>query len=364
MENGDDMTLEQELLMNRFPDFARLKAYGFTEREEGYVYETSVGDGDFDVQICFTKKGNIIAHVTDVFTGEEYVQIRTAGRRGTYAAKIRQEYLQILEEIAGSCCFVTDYLLPQSYRTAEMIRSQYGQQAEAPFSRFPQCFTFGQDRDRWYALIMSADASQYMNREGRTEILEVRCEGSEREELLQKSGYVRPQRMKKGSWIGILMEEILDDGEIAQRLEKSRRIAEGQNQIREGRREWIYPANPKYFDLDHGFSVSDQLYWKQSSKVDIGDYVYIYYGMPFGSIRYLCEVTEKDIPNRGNDDGMIRMETLMRLRRLKFYDGNLVNRSVLRQFGFTNFRGPRYMSKELKEEIERLYGSTDPGKEE
>ena len=77
--------------------------------------------------------------------------------------------------------------------------------------------------------------------------------------------------------------------------------------------------------------------------------------MPFGELRWLCEVTEADIPNTGPDDGLIRMETLMRIRRLKFFDGHLLNRNLLKKYGFTNFRGPRYMSKELKAKICELY---------
>ena len=71
-------------------------------------------------------------------------------------------------------------------------------------------------------------------------------------------------------------------------------------------------------------------------------------------------VTEADIPNTGPDDGLIRMETLMRIRRLKFFDGHLLNRNLLKKYGFTNFRGPRYMSQELKEKIIELYGPIDP----
>jgi hypothetical protein len=61
--------------------------------------------------------------------------------------------------------------------------------------------------------------------------------------------------MKQDHWIGILMDESVDDQLISSLLEKSRRIAEGKNAISGLIRQWVYPANPKYFDLDHGFSV-------------------------------------------------------------------------------------------------------------
>ena len=86
-----------------------------------------------------------------------------------------------------------------------------------------------------------------------------------------------------------------------------------------------------------------------------GDLIYIYYGAPFSEIRYLCEAVETDRPYEGDNDGPIRFETLMRLRKLHFFDGNLLNRKKLAEYGVTNIRGPRYMPSALKEEIIRLY---------
>lgn len=354
------MKLEQELLLQRYPDFAKLLSFGFVKEEDSFVYRTSIGEGAFDVRIMINDKGVMDAHVTDAETEEEYVQIRLPGRRSSYAAKIRQEYLDILEDIARACYYPIPYLMPQSYRTAEMIRRNYGQEPENGRLRRRDCHFFGQDSSRRYALIGQIDLSAY-GQEGQGEILEVRCDQEEKETYLAQNGFVRPYFMKQDHWIGILMDETMDDQQIVSLLEKSRRIAEGKNALDGHVREWVYPANPKYFDLDHGFSVSDQLYWKQSSKVKVGDLVYIYYGMPFGEIRYLCEVSECDIVNDAPDDGGIRMETLMRIRRLKFFDGHLLNRALLKKYGFTNFRGPRYMSRELKEKICELYDMKEDG---
>ncbi len=353
------MNLEQELLMYRFPDFGKLEKAGFEKQNGIRRFETLIGEGAFRAVITVSDQGVTEGSVADVDTGEEYVQVRRAGRRGTYAAKIRQEYLQLLEELAASCYFEIPFMLPQAYRIACEIGSSFGQKGTRPFAKKPHCCAFGQEKNRWYAMILAADANALLMREGKTEVLEVRCPPEKQEELLARKGFIRPLQMKKDHWIGIILEEMVSDEEIMALIGQSRRIAEGRNRPEGSRKEWVYPANPRYFDLDHGFSVSDQLYWKQSSRVSVGDLVYLYYGMPFGEIRYLCEVTETDIVSKGADDGPIRMETLMRIRRLKFFSGHLLNRSLLKKYGFTNFRGPRYMSRELKEKIEELYGKIE-----
>ena len=55
------------------------------------------------------------------------------------------------------------------------------------------------------------------------------------------------------------------------------------------------------------------------------------------------------------DDGPVHFEKLMRLKKIRFFDGHLLNRKMIARYGVTNIRGPRYMPKELKEEIIRLY---------
>ena len=142
------MKLEQELLLQKYPDFAKLLSFGFVKEEDSFVYRTSIGEGAFDVRIMINDKGVMDAHVTDAETEEEYVQIRLPGRRGSYAAKIRQEYLDILEDIARACYYPIPYLMPQSYRTAEMIRRNYGQEPENGRLRRRDCHFFGQDSEK------------------------------------------------------------------------------------------------------------------------------------------------------------------------------------------------------------------------
>jgi hypothetical protein len=83
--------------------------------------------------------------------------------------------------------------------------------------------------------------------------------------------------------------------------------------------------------------------------------VYIYYGAPYSELRYLCAAVQTDIPYQGVNDRPVNMETLMRLKKLCFFDGNRLNRKKLAEYGVTNIRGPRYMPEDLKKEISRLY---------
>lgn len=58
---------------------------------------------------------------------------------------------------------------------------------------------------------------------------------------------------------------------------------------------WIYPANPKYYDLEAAFKEKETP-WPMSSKVNVGDNVYIYAGNPYKQILFKCEVLDINLP--------------------------------------------------------------------
>lgn len=59
---------------------------------------------------------------------------------------------------------------------------------------------------------------------------------------------------------------------------------------------WLYPANPKYYDIMSAFTNEPKTAWPMSSKVEVGDFVYVYCGVPFKQIVFKCEAVETDVP--------------------------------------------------------------------
>lgn len=68
-------------------------------------------------------------------------------------------------------------------------------------------------------------------------------------------------------------------------------------------KEWIIPANPKYYDIQAAFRTSKEIDWKQGKGIKVGDTVYMYVAAPVSAILYKCRVTRTDIPFRF-DGGM------------------------------------------------------------
>ena len=58
---------------------------------------------------------------------------------------------------------------------------------------------------------------------------------------------------------------------------------------------WIIPCNVKHFDIVSAFSEMSSLEWRQSTKISVGDDIYIYVGTPVQAILYKCRATRVNI---------------------------------------------------------------------
>lgn len=138
---------------------------------------------------------------------------------------------------------------------------------------------------------------------------------------------------------------ISKDGSIAPRRKSDRTEV----------KDWIIPANPKYYDVVGAFESSNIVTWKQSSDIHVGDMIYMYVAAPYSSIMYKCKAIEVDIPRQYSDDN-ITVKTAMTIELLEKYESGVWSFERIKQFGVYAVRGPRSMPKELKREMEKGFG--------
>ena len=118
-------------------------------------------------------------------------------------------------------------------------------------------------------------------------------------------------------------------------------------------KEWIIPANPKYYDIEGAFEKNREIDWKQGAGIKKGDTVFMYVAAPVSAILYKCKVTETDIPFR-YDDGNVRMKALMKIKLQKRYKPTRFTFEKLREeYGIFAVRGPRAVPHSLSEALKR-----------
>lgn len=236
----------------------------------------------------------------------------------------------------------------------------YGTQEEHLWMSDPDCAVLRHPCGKWYGIVMDvANDKLGLPSGSRSDILVTKCDPAMRWELLDQRGFLPAYHMNREHWITVLLDGSVSKELAFYLLDRSYAMAGEKSAKRNERTEpcaWIVPANPKYFDLEKAFAQSDEILWKQSNRIIVGDTVYLYLAAPHSAIRYECSVTEVNVPYE-YDDGKIRMNRAMNLKlRKKLRDIGLAR---LQQHGVATVRNCVRAPYGLQCEIERQDEETE-----
>ena len=178
--------------------------------------------------------------------------------------------------------------------------------------------------------------------------------------LLLEPGILPAYHMQKASWVSILLDGTVDLQQICFLLDVSfsltaARARKSREKPSIGPRDWLVPANPRYYDVEAAFRESDTILWKQSSHIRPGDTVYLYVAAPISAVRYKCRAVEVDIPYRYSDDN-VRMQKAMKIQLLHTFREGELTFEILKTYGVNTVRGPRGIPNSLLQEMKRLSG--------
>lgn len=338
--------IESNVFKKRMPIPEKLLQYGFIKKDKTYIYKTKIMDGQFNAEITISHD-SVNGKLFDAETGEEYALVHAENQFGTFIGEVRDAYKRLLENIATKCFRQVPFASSQANQLAELINEKYHEQPDFPFKKFPDYGVFrNHENNKWYGLIMNitkdkltknkADANQ------KIEILDLKIAEEKHDKFLGKKGFYPSYHMHKTSWITIVLNNSVDDNIIFSLLEKSR-ASTLENKAKSS---WLIPANPKYYDIETHFKIGQRTIWKQSTKISVGDTVYMYVTSPVKAVRYKCRVIKNNIPYQ-YDDKNVKMQKIMELEVEKEYEPDFCTFAKLKQFNIKAVRGPRRISKEL-----------------
>jgi hypothetical protein len=159
--------------------------------------------------------------------------------------------------------------------------------------------------------------------------------------------------MNKQHWVTVLLDGKVSEKQVYDLIDSSYMAtasAKKKQKIRPAK-EWIIPANPKYYDIVHAFDDTNEIDWKQGAGIKSGDTVYLYVGAPVSAILYKCKVTETDIPYRYSDENLT-IKALMKIKLQKRYKPDKFTFDVLKEeYGIYAIRGPRGIPNSLSEAL-------------
>lgn len=240
----------------------------------------------------------------------------------------------------------------------DYVKKKYKSRIEYLWKRFPNYAVFRHsDNRKWYGTVMdiSRDKLGLPGKEY-VDILNVKLDDlTYRDVLLQQEGILPGYHLGGGSWISILLDGTVPFEQICSLIDTGYEVTASAKKKQKMRpaKEWIIPANPKYYDIVHAFDDCEEIDWKQGNGIKAGDTVFLYVAAPVSAILYQCKVTETDIPYQYQDDHLT-IRALMKIKLLKRYKPDAFPFDVLKEdYGIYAVRGPRGIPNSLSAALKK-----------
>lgn len=243
----------------------------------------------------------------------------------------------------------------------EYVKKKYGAEPDYPFKsgRTPIAYPVlrHEDNRKIFALFMDVSMDKLgLDGTERVDIINVKMGDPLLADMLsQQTGYFHGYHISRGNWISILLDGTVPFEDVCRWIDESYVVTASKQKKQKMRppKEWLVPANPKYYDIEHAFDETKEIDWKQGNGIRTGDTVYMYVASPVSAILYQCKVTKTDIPYDYRD-GSLAITALMKIRLQKRYKPTKFTFDKLKdEYDVFAIRGPRGVPHSLSEALKK-----------
>lgn len=228
----------------------------------------------------------------------------------------------------------------------DYIKKKYKVEPQHLWKSYPDYIVFRHsDNNKWFGIIMDVSRDKLgLDGDDRVDIIDVKVgDPFLRDMLIRQPGYLPAYHMNKESWITVLLDGTVSFEDVCGMVDEGFMATASKAKKEKIRppKEWIIPANPKYYDIEHAFDDKNEINWKHGAGIKVGDTVFMYVASPVSAILYKCKVTETDIPYKYEDKNLT-ISALMKIKLLKRYKPEKFTFDVLKEeYGIYAIRGPR-----------------------
>ena len=176
----------------------------------------------------------------------------------------------------------------------DYIRKKYEVLPEYPWRRYDDNAVFRHaDNKKWFALVMDVQSDKVgLTGTDYVDVINLKVDDIFfRDLIIQENGIMPAYHMNKMHWISVRLDGTVPEERVFDLIDMSYMAtasAKKKEKIRPPK-EWIIPANPKYYDIMHAFDDTDTINWKQGAGIKKGDTVFMYVGAPVSAVMYKCK---------------------------------------------------------------------------
>ncbi|MDO4617120.1 MAG: MmcQ/YjbR family DNA-binding protein [Lachnospiraceae bacterium] len=240
------------------------------------------------------------------------------------------------------------------------IKEKYDLEKVHVFPKYPDYYVVRHhDSKKWFVLFMEVERKKLgLTGSGSVQCINVKADPDFIHFVAGTPGYLPGYHMNHKSWMTLLLDGSVSGKEIRNCIDNSFFLtATDAEKRRYGLlepKEWLIPANPKYYDIVGAFEADDEIIWKQGSKkMEVGDIAYMYVAVPWSAILYRCEITETNLPWNGFSEH-VDIERVMKIKKLHQYGKDeFTLQKLAAEYDVRTVRGPRGVPEKLSGELFR-----------
>ena len=213
---------EKDFFYNKELNKSKLINFGFINKTEYFEYFTNIMDNDFKLVITVYKPNIVKTKLTEISTGEIYT-LHLTDAEGTFVGQIREEYSNILKQVADNCFETKIFKFEYTYKIIDYIRSKYGDEVEYLWEKFPDnAVARRKDNSKWYLAILTVKKDRLgFDSQEKVEIIDLRANSDEIPELIKSNNIYPGYHMNKKHWISIILDGSVNIDEIYTYIDKS-----------------------------------------------------------------------------------------------------------------------------------------------
>lgn len=228
----------------------------------------------------------------------------------------------------------------------DYMQKKYQVSPEYPWKKSDKNAVFRHsDNNKWFALVINVRRDK-LGLSGIEHIDVINLKINDmfyRDMILQKMGIIPAYHMNKQYWITVLLDGTVETEMLFELIDMSFMATASTKKKEQVRppKEWIIPANPKYYPIEQAFDTQDTIDWKQGRGIRTGDTVFMYVAAPVSAILFQCKVIETNIPYDHKNKNLV-ITSLMKIKLVKKYSPHQFTFDVLKEeYGIYAVRGPR-----------------------
>lgn len=217
--------IENEIFKKTRFDIKKLLNYGFKYDNNKYFFVKNILNDTFRVEINIDNnlvKGQIWdLKINDLYTNYRLDSI------GEFASKIKNKYINILNDIKNKCCNISYFENKQTNKMCNYIINTYQDYPEFMWEKYPGYGVFkNKVNKKWYAVILNINKSKLDKEDKEVEIINLKVEPTKIEELLKKDNYYAGYHMNKKNWISIILDDKVSSKEIQILIDNAYKLIE------------------------------------------------------------------------------------------------------------------------------------------